>query len=179
MNKVWEEVIWLGHGTICQMHCTQPHLLVITSASATSLLGMTSLATISHCLLHSSFPSLSSNIQPSTPVHMLRSWLKGTEEGENLSVSISILRNNVHCLLLTFPKLGTWDHPYPKKRSSLSFCMKKKQQQQQKSIPTKMCLVTGNFYVEVGWVTRNNSVHCLAISSGRLEDSFLRAPGLI
>lgn len=42
-----------------------------------------------------------------------------------------------------------------------------------------MCLVTGNFYVEVGWVTRNNIVHCLAVSSEQLEDSFLQAPCLI
>ena len=116
---------------------------------------------------------------------MLRSWLKGIEEGENLSVSISILRrNNVHSLLLTFPKLGTWEHPYPKKKSSLSFCRKEKkkkkpQQQQQKSMPTTMCLVTGNFYVEVGWVTRHNTVHCVAVSREQLEDSFLQAPGLI
>ena len=42
-----------------------------------------------------------------------------------------------------------------------------------------MCLVTGNFYVEVGWVTRHNTVHCMAVSRGQLEDSFLQAPGLI
>ena len=42
-----------------------------------------------------------------------------------------------------------------------------------------MCLVTGNFYVEVGWVTRHNTVHCMAVSRGQLEDSVLQAPGLI
>lgn len=56
---------------------------------------------------------------------------------------------------------------------------KKPQQQQQKSMPTTMCLVTGNFYVEVGWVTRHNTVHCVAVSREQLEDSFLQAPGLI
>jgi len=65
------------------------------------------------------------------------------------------------------------------KEEEFFIILEEEKQQQQKSMPTTMCLVTGNFYVEIGWVTRHNTVHCVAVSREQLEDSFLQAPGLI
>ena len=67
----------------------------------------------------------------------------------------------------------------PKEEEFFIILQEGKKKQQQKSMPTTMCLVTWNFYVEVGWVARHNTVHCDAVSREQLEDSFLQAPGLI
>ena len=37
---------------------------------------------------------------------------------------------------------------------------------------TTMCLVTGTFQVNVGWITESNTVHSVALWKEKLEEKF-------
>lgn len=45
-------------------------------------------------------------------------------------------------------------------------------------MPTTVCLMTGTFQAEVGWVPRSNTLHRVAVWKGKLGESSLQAHGL-